>query len=235
MALNRFFVRITKTLKNSKVLEGNSKVFGFKYLFYLLSIAIILAIFISTSNLIEQKNQKENKNFDSVVKTNDFLNLSEYFISKINSPYKEIKYLIKNNDSVEKILKKLDIRSNDIKSISIKLKQEKLTNIYAGRKLSIVIKRLDDGSNALINLLYPINNTTKVEIRKKQNEFIVKKNILKLYKKDVVIKSEIKKNLYSSAINSGIEPNIIVEFARIFGFEMIFKEISEKEIGLKFL
>ena len=228
MALNQFFARITKTLKNSKVLEGNSKVVGFKYLFYLLSIVIILAIFISTSNLIEQKNQKENKNFDSVVKTNDFLNLSEYFISKINSPYKEIKYLIKNNDSVEKILKKLDIRSNDIKSISIKLKQEKLTNIYAGRKLSIVIKRLDDGSNALINLLYPINNTTKVEIRKKQNEFIVKKNILKLYKKDVVIKSEIKKNLYSSAINSGIEPNIIVEFARIFGFEVDFQRDIRK-------
>ena len=228
MALNQFFARITKTLKNSKVLEGNSKVVGFKYLFYLLPIVIILAIFISTSNLIEQKNQKENKNFDSVVKTNDFLNLSEYFISKINSPYKEIKYLIKNNDSVEKILKKLDIRSNDIKSISIKLKQEKLTNIYAGRKLSIVIKRLDDGSNALINLLYPINNTTKVEIRKKQNEFIVKKNILKLYKKDVVIKSEIKKNLYSSAINSGIEPNIIVEFARIFGFEVDFQRDIRK-------
>ena len=28
------------------------------------------------------------------------------FISKINSPYKEIKYLIQNNDSIEKILKK---------------------------------------------------------------------------------------------------------------------------------
>ena len=228
MALNQFFTRITKILKNSRVVEGNNKVIGFKYFFYLLSIAIILAIFVSTLNLIEQKNKRENKNFESVVQTKDFLNLSEYFISKINSPYKEIKYLIKNNDSVEKILKKLEINSNDIKTISIKLKQDKLTNIYAGRELSIVIKRLDDGSNALINLLYPINNTTSVEIRKSQNDFIVKKNILKLYKKDVVIKSEIKKNLYSSAIDSGIEPNIIVEFARIFGFEVDFQRDIRK-------
>ena len=136
--------------------------------------------------------------------------------------------MIKNNDSVEKILKNLDIRSSDIKIISTKLKQEKLTNIYAGRKLSVVIKKLDDNSNALINLLYPINNTISVEIRKSRNDFIVKKNILKLYKKEVVIKSKIKNNLYSSAINSGIEPNIIIEFARIFGFEVDFQRDIRK-------
>ena len=162
------------------------------------------------------------------IKPKEFANLSEFFVSKINSPYKEIKYLIKNNDSVEKILKNLDIRSSDIKIISTKLKQEKLTNIYAGRKLSVVIKKLDDNSNALINLLYPINNTISVEIRKSRNDFIVKKNILKLYKKEVVIKSKIKNNLYSSAINSGIEPNIIIEFARIFGFEVDFQRDIRK-------
>ena len=48
---------------------------------------------------------------------------------------------------------------------------------------------------------------------------MVKENILKLYKKEVVIKQTIKNNLYSSAIDAGVEPNIIVEFARIFGFE----------------
>ena len=33
--------------------------------------------------------------------------------------------------------------------------------------------------------------------------FIVKENILKLYKKEVVVKNIIKNNLYSSAIDSG--------------------------------
>ena len=228
MALNQFFSKIFKFFKNFTVFEINNKTVGLKYFFYLLSLAVILIIFIYSSNLVDQKNQTESKNFDSVVKTKEFANLSEFFVSKINSPYKEIKYLIKNNDSVEKILKNLDIRSSDIKIISTKLKQEKLTNIYAGRKLSVVIKKLDDNSNALINLLYPINNTISVEIRKSRNDFIVKKNILKLYKKEVVIKSKIKNNLYSSAINSGIEPNIIIEFARIFGFEVDFQRDIRK-------
>ena len=72
----------------------------------------------------------------------NFLNLSNFFLSKINSPYKEIEYLIKNNDSIEKILKKLQINANDIKIISNKLKQKKLTNIYAGRELSLVFKKI---------------------------------------------------------------------------------------------
>ncbi len=228
MTLNQFFTQIIKLFKILKVSETKYRAINLKYFFYFLSIVIILAIFIIASNLVKQKNQAESKNFDSVIKTKEFSNLSEYFITKLNSPYKEIKYLIKNNDSVEKILKKLNINSNDIKIISNKLKQEKLTNIYAGRKLSVVVKKIDNNSNALINLLYPINNTTSVEIRKSQNDFIIKKNILKLYKKEVVIKSEIKNNLYSSAVNSGIEPNIIIEFARIFGFEVDFQRDIRK-------
>ena len=37
-----------------------------------------------------------------------------------------------------------------------------------------------------------------------------------------------KKNLYSSATSEGIEPNIIVEFARIYGFEIDFQRDIRK-------
>ena len=39
----------------------------------------------------------------------------------------------------------------------------------------------------------------------------------------MVLKGEINNNLYSAAINSGIEPNVIIEFARIYGFEIDFQ------------
>ena len=35
-------------------------------------------------------------------------------------------------------------------------------------------------------------------------------------------------NLYSSAVSSGVEPNIIVEFARVFGFEVDFQRDIRK-------
>jgi len=229
MTLDQIFSRFSKIFKGIK--DKNIRSYNLRswsYLFYSFLIILFFLIFIIIFNLTNQKNKEKIDNFNLIVKSEEFKNLGDYFISKINSPYKEVKYLIQNNDSIEKILKKLDVNSNDIKIISNNLKQKKLTNIYAGRTLSLVLKKLDDGSNTVVNLTYPVSNTLNIEIRKNQNNFIVKENILKLYKKEIVIKNKIKSSLYSAAIESGVEPNIIVEFARIFGFEVDFQRDMRK-------
>jgi murein DD-endopeptidase MepM/ murein hydrolase activator NlpD len=222
---SRFF-KIFKRIKSKNMKYGDSRSWG--YLFYSFLVILFFLIFIIVFNLVNQKNKKKIENFNLVVESGEFKNLGDHFISKINSPYKEVKYLIENNDSVEKILKKFKINTNDIKIISNNLKQKKLTNIYAGRKLSLVLKKLEDGSNIVVNLVYPKSNTSSIEIRRSQNNFIIKENILQLYKKEVVVKNKIKNNLYSSAIEVGLEPNIIVEFARIFGFEVDFQRDIRK-------
>ena len=199
------------------------------YPFILITLLLIFSvIFFISSNLIKKNNQENARNFNEIAESNEFSNLANYFISKINSPYEEINYTIKNNDTVEKILKKFKIRQKDIKNISIRLKEKKLANIYSGRKLSLIIKKLDDGSKTIVNFVYPINNTTSVEIRKSKDNFLVKENILKLNRTEVVVKNIIKSNLYSSAIEASVEPNIIIEFARIFGFEVDFQRDIRK-------
>jgi len=185
-------------------------------------------IFFFSMNYITSKNDKNSNNLKEITKTSEFSNLTSFLISKINSPYQEINYIINNNDTIEKILKKFKVRNDDIREISIQLKQKKLANIYSGRKLSLILKKLEDGTNSIVNFVYPINNTTSVEIRKSEDKFLVKENILQLYKKEVVVKNVIKNNLYSSAVDSGIEPNIIIEFARIFGFEVDFQRDIRK-------
>lgn len=188
------------------------------------SFTILLTIFFLAFDKINKKNyQKNTGNLKVVTETNDFLNFTNYLLSKINSPYQAVKYQIKNNDTVEKILKRFDISKNDIKVISLKLKQKKLSNIYSGRELNLVFKKDKNEKNQVVNLLFPINNTTSVEVRRVKNDFIVKENILKLYKKEIVVKNSINKNLYSSAMEVKLEPNIIIEFARIFGFEVDFQ------------
>ena len=195
----------------------------FNPLILFLFLVIFSAVFFISINLINKNNKDNSNNLIEITKSSEFSNLTSFLMSKVNSPYEEISYIIKDNDTVEKILKTYKIRDQDIKNVSVKLKQKNLSNIYSGKKLSLIVKKLDDGSNTIINFLYPINNTTSVEIRKSQNDFIVKENILQLYKKEVVVKNVIKNNLYSSAISSGVEPNIIIEFARIFGFEVDFQ------------
>jgi murein DD-endopeptidase MepM/ murein hydrolase activator NlpD len=204
------------------------QILNFKPIIFLVFIFIFTIFFFVTTNLINQKERENKSNLKDVANTNEFSNLTNYFISKINSPYEEKNYIIKNNDTIEKILKNYDIQNEDIKVISNKLKEKKLFNIYSGRKLSLVYKKLENGSNTVVDLIYPISNTSSVEIRKTQNNFLVKENILQLYKKEVVVKNVIKNNLYSSAIDAGVEPNIIIEFARIYGFEVDFQRDIRK-------
>ncbi len=229
MAINQIFLNFFKTIKNN--IGKNSQLFpkNLSYLLYIILIFSFLVVFLSINHFMIEKRELESQNLGNIVESEEFKNLGNYLISKINSPYKEVEYVIQNNDSIEKILKKFKINTSDIKEISIGLKQKKLTNIYSGRKLLLVLKKLEDGSNSVVNLLYPRSNTSNVEIRKNQNNFVIKENILKLYKKQVVVKNQIKNNLYSSAVEIGLEPNIIIEFARIFGFEVDFQRDIRKE------
>ncbi len=191
-------------------------------------VTVFLISFYFFLNITEKKNFENKKNFEEITNSSEFSNLSNYLISKIKSPYVEIKYSIKNNDSIEKILKSYNIKNSDIKEISLKLKQKKLTNIYTGRELTLIFKKLEDNSNTVVNILYPISNTSSIEVRKYKENFIIKENILKLYKKEVVVRNLITNNLYSSAVEKKIEPNIIIEFARVFGFEVDFQRDIRK-------
>ncbi len=149
---SRFF-KIFRGVRSKNIKYEDSK--SWSYFFYSFLLVLFFLVFIIVFNLVNQKNKKEIENFDLVVKSEEFKNLGDHFLSKLNSPYKEVRYLIENNDSVEKILKKFKIVAEDIKIISTNLKQKKLTNIYAGRELSLVLKKLEDGSNIVVNLVYP--------------------------------------------------------------------------------
>ena len=182
----------------------------------------------ATYNSINNQKNENKKNLESFFDSNELENLTVSFFENLKSPYKEFNYKIENNDSLAKILRKFRISDNEISEIIEGLKLKKLTNIYAGRELNIILKKLDDKTNSIVNILYPINNTLSVEIRKNKNIIEIKENIFKLNKKEVVLKNTINNNLYSAAIEAKIEQNIIIEFARIYGFEIDFQRDIRK-------
>ena len=225
--LNYFFKN--RIIQNHNIKKISFKDIGQKHLIVISVITFFSIIFISTQNFIEKKNTGNRQNLEAVTSSKEFSGFSKFLLSKIKSPYKNVTYSIKKNDTIEKILKKFDVREEDIKNISVKLKQKKLSNIYSGRKLDLVLKDLGNNSNTVINLLYPINNTSSIEVRKFKDDYNIKENILKLYRKEIVVKNKISNNLYNAAIEVQIEPNIIIEFARIFGFEVDFQRDIRKE------
>ena len=157
-----------------------------------------------------------------------FLKAPNFLLKKLRSPYNNFNYRIKSNDSIINVLKEFGIVDDEINLIIKKLKEKKLTKIYPGRTIEIVTKNNSNNLNALINLKYKVSSTLSIEVRREQNDFRVYENILKLYKKEVVLNNKIENNLYSAAVEAGIEPNIIIEFARIYGFEIDFQRDLRK-------
>tara|TARA_B100000945_G_C20393803_1_gene603755 strand:+ start:225 stop:1541 length:1317 start_codon:yes stop_codon:yes gene_type:complete len=200
-----------------------------KYLLVLITILFLFFLYSFLNDKFLQNESFKSENTNRSIATAYFSNLKSYFLEKYQSPYQQYNYIIQNNDSIEKILLKYDIKYSEIKSIVQDLKEKKLSNIYAGREMEIVTKKNIDEKSSLINIFYPVSNTLFVQIRKAPEGFEVKKNIIKLTKKEVILKNTIQNNLYSSAIRAGIEPNIIIEFARIFGFEVDFQRDIRKE------
>ena len=166
---------------------------------------------------------------DSFISSNQTVLLKNYILNKLKSPYFEYDYIVKNNDTVESILKKFSVSQKEINIIITKIKKEKLSRISPNQKMKFVLKRTKDKkSMEVIKINYPISKTTFVNIDKSKNKLEVTKNVTELFKKDVVVQGAISNNLYSSAIEAGMEPNIIVEFARIFGFEVDFQRDIRK-------
>ena len=235
MAIKELLSKVTKDFKKiSASGQDNENLLIFKKFYIYFSVLFfIVLIFVSYAYFQKNENSNLNKsqeNLKDLVKKEAFSKVSNYLFTNLKSPYEEHSYTIQNNDSVESILKKFNILENEIKYITQKLRKRKIDNIYSGRKVSLVLKKTKgkDKKN-IVNILYPISNTLSIEIRKnKESEFTIKENILKLYKKEVVVKNTIKNNLYSAAINAGIEPNIIIEFARIYGFEIDFQRDIRK-------
>ena len=202
-----------------------------KYLFYSFLLLLFFTIYVLILNQIKNYAELKQNNFNTFLKSNEFNNIKNYMFKNLNSPYQEFTYSVQNNDTIDKVLRKFDVDINDVKNITAEIANKKLSNIFINTEIKIITKE-DQGINKLVSFFYPIDEITSVEVKRNKDEFVVNKNILKLEKQEVVLSNNIKNNLYSSAIEVGVEPNIIVEFANIFGFEVDFQR--DIQVGDKF-
>ena len=215
------------TTKNEAKVEV-SYVKRLSLIIYTSIILISFTVYLMTYNFINNQQKSNEQRLEKFFNTGEVQDLKNSFFKSLKRPYSEFYYKIENNDSIGKILNKFKISEDEIQKIIDGLKKKKLTNIYAGRELYIILKKTEKDTNKVISIFYPINNTLSVEIKKNKNNFDINENILKLNKKEVVIKNTIDNNLYSAATGVGIEPNIIIEFARIYGFEIDFQRDIRK-------
>ena len=195
---------------------------GLVVLFFLL----VTVVYKSDDTITKKSEITEKSNSAADLKT-----FKEFLLNQIISPFINLNYEIKKGDTIEKILKKNKIKNSDIQTVINKYKKYGNPNqLLIGNKIKIIIeKNTAPNKNSLINFSVPVTKSTTISISKnEENKFISKKIITKLYKKKILSENIIKNNLYSSAIEAKINPETIIEFARIFGFEIDFQRDIRK-------
>ena len=205
---------------------------------YFLLTAITLAVLVLFT--ISNKNDEVIKGRTSNISYQDpeLSLIKDFFLSKIKSPFIVTDYEIKSGDSIQKILKSYKIKNKEIQNIINQYKKYGDPNrLLVGNKIGVIVeKKLPEKNNSIVNFFVPITKSISIEISKDEEGTITSSKIItKLYKRKVLTENVIENNLYSSAINAKVNPETIIEFARIFGFEIDFQRDIRKNDYFKIL
>jgi len=223
---NKIFHKLTRQANHLIKKMPNLKREGTNIIIFSFLFMIVTSLVFSYNSSIKKKRLEE---IDSFLSNNQTILLKNYLLNQLRSPYLEYDYIVQNNDTIESILNKFSVKQSEISFIVEKIKKKQLSNIIPKQKMKFVLKRAKDRKDMeVLKINYPLSDTTFVNIDKRRDGIEIKKNITRLFKKTVVVQGSIKNNLYNSATQVGMEPNVIVEFARIFGFEVDFQRDIRK-------
>ena len=211
-----------------QILKQNREKTKYFILFtFIIAFSLLLTVVFKNDEKI--KNKEKNISFQY----EDLTSIKEFLLTLIKSPFININYEIKSGDSIQKILKKFKVHNNEIQAVINQYKKySNPKQLLMSNKIDLIIEEnLSEKNYSIAKFAIPINKSTTIEITKdEQGKIVSRKIITKLYEKKILSENVIKNNLYSSAIEAKINPDTIIEFARIFGFEIDFqRDIREND------
>ena len=225
----------SKNLEMYRVLKKNWD--RSKYLI-LSGIFITLILLLTVVYKSDERIIKKSQSIEIAYESPDLKTFKKFLLNQINSPFTNLNYEIKNGDTIQKILKKLKVQNNEIQTVINQYKKYGNPNqLLVGNIINIIIeKNLTTNKNFVVKFSVPVTKSTTIGIiRDEDNKITSQKIITKLYKKKTLAENIITKNLYSSAIDAKINPDTIIEFARIFGFEIDFQRDIRKNDYFKII
>ena len=191
--------------------------------FALLFLTTVVFLFTNKSSLYNSP-AETNEEFNKEIN-----NFFSFFVNNNDAVQNKKIIKIKSGDSIQRILLKEGIPQSEINKIYSKIiKKYDLRKIQEGQAITIVFD--SNNKKNISRLSFALDNLSTAHLYANQDDYdikIIKKN---LEKKNFLAKGVITNSLYNSASKAGVDPEIIIEFARIFGFEIDFqRDIREND------
>ncbi len=192
-----------------------------------LGLLIIITV-ISTSyyNFIKKKVYT---NYKTTINNIYLKKTINHIFDNLEPKFKKINHKISSGDTFDNILEQYFVSKSEISEIKKKISKEvNINKLNTNQKIQFTI---DQTNNIIKEFILQLSNTEKIYLSRnvETDEFKRELIIVKL-KKDVVYKEDlILQSLYKSATNQKIPANVIIEFARIYGFQVDFQRDIRKQ------
>jgi len=208
-------------LKNLKKFLTKNKV--------ILALFLLITITVSSSTYHNYNKNLVSENYDNLISNIYFKKTINHILDNLESKFKKIDHKILSGETFDKILEEYLIDKKEILEIKKELsKKVNLNKLNTNQKIQLTIDR---SNNLIKDFTFQISNTEKIYLTRdfdrnsfNQQTIVLKLNKQILYKENIILQS-----LYKSASEQNIPANTIIEFARIYGFQVDFQRDIRKE------
>jgi murein DD-endopeptidase MepM/ murein hydrolase activator NlpD len=193
-------------------------------LFFLIILILLVCVGVIYSNY---NDDKITKNYNDLINNVYFKKTINDSLSNLEPKIKKYDHKIKDGETLDQILRiylKDEIQIKDIKKTLSK--QFNLNKLKVNERIQITI---DQSKKIITQFYFPISNTEKFLLVRDEAGKLDPKIITKKLKKVTLFRENIiNQSLFKSAKIENIPASIIIEFARIYGFQIDFQRDIQK-------
>ena len=157
----------------------------------------------------------------------------DHIFDTLEPRFKKIEHKVTKGETFDQILKSFSVNNEEIEEIKRSLqKKVNLNKLNTNQKIQFTI---DQSNDFIKNFIFQVSNTEKIYLTRniKNDQFQQKILLTKLKKKIIYNENTILQSLYKSATDKNVPTGIIIDFARIYGFQVDFQRDIRKKIVFK--
>ena len=193
------------------------------------TLIFLILISILSTQTYNQNKIKNAQYYGDLINNTYFQKSLDHLFNELLPKYKSVTHKTSAGETFDDILKNYSVPKKEIAKLKKKLSNSiNLNKLRAGQIIKFVI---DQSNNKKITFFqFPVSRTEKIQLIKnlETDSFDTKKIITNLNKRIIFKEGVITQSLYKTAVNLNIQPNIIIEFARIYGFQVDFQRDIRK-------
>ena len=193
----------------------------------IVALSILLLITIISTTYYNYNKKRIHINYKNTVNNIYFKKTLNSFFNNLEPKFKKIEHKVSAGETFDNILKIYSINVEEISEIKERLSKEiNLNKLNTSQKIEFTI---DQSTNLIKEFIFQISNTKRIFLsRDLGNEFNQKILVTKLNKKILYKENVILQSLYKAAVDENIPINTVIEFARIYGFQVDFQRDIRK-------